>query len=85
MTAPRPFSSPETALGWLNDRLADEAKGWRVEMSAEWYGVERIYIVRAYSMMDHAGWCSGQDTTLIGALAWLRHAVEDFMRKEPIT
>jgi len=82
MSAPRPFTSPETALAWLHDMMADDSKGWRLEMSAECYGAERLYVVRAYSMMEHSGWCSGQDTTLIGAITWLRSAIEDFMRKE---
>lgn len=85
MSVPRPFTSTETAFAWLHDMLADEDKGWRVEVSTEWYGSERLYIIRAYPLMAQAGWCSGQDTTLIGALAWLRHAVEEIMRKEPIT
>jgi hypothetical protein len=97
MTVPRPFTSTETAFAWLHDMLADEVKGWRVEVTTDWNGAGRLYVIRAYSMSlprlaagrtrtrGHAGWCSGQDTTLIGALAWLRHEVEDFMRKEPIT
>jgi hypothetical protein len=79
-----PFQSNEEALAWLQSLMEGE-RAWRIEINSDWRGRHRYFQVRAYPMENGDGWYCGEDETLIGALAWLRHATERMGEKPDAT